>query len=78
MLDSSSFWAAARVLTTRFSLKPSGVAWTTRSVEGMTFAYVATEPDNVGVGSVHGELTLYTFPPCVMLAKGRGSPRRRR
>ncbi|MGY4739893.1 hypothetical protein [Streptomyces sp. ATMOS53] len=28
----------------------------------------------MGVGSVHGELTLYVFPPCVMLAKGAWEP----
>jgi hypothetical protein len=45
-------------LTTRFSLKPSAVACTTRSVPGRTSAYVAVEPESVGVGSVQGEPTL--------------------
>lgn len=74
MFDRSALWAASRDLTTRFSLNPSGVAWTTRSVPGMTFAYVAVAPERVGAGNVHGELTLYVFPSCLMLASGARVP----
>ncbi|MET7354783.1 hypothetical protein [Streptomyces mirabilis] len=40
----------------------------------MTFAYVAVGPERVGAGSVHGELTLYVFPSCLMLASGARVP----
>ncbi|TDC59226.1 hypothetical protein E1258_18755 [Micromonospora sp. KC207] len=68
------FAAAARVLTTSTSEKPSGWAVTWRSTPGRTSWYVAVEPFTTGAGSFPGQETSRRRDPSRSVANGPSPP----